>query len=107
VVEGEFEVIKRSDVQDIVIAVREPGEVFGEMALLDDAPRIATVRAIRESRVLKIRGEVFEAILAHSPTAALSILKTVTLRLRQNEGLLRQSEKMAGLGLWLQVWRMN
>jgi signal transduction histidine kinase len=98
VVDGEFEVIKRSDVQDIVIAVREAGEVFGEMALLDDAPRIATVRAMRESQVLKIRGQAFEAILAHSPTAALSILKTVTLRLRQNEGLLRQSEKMAGLG---------
>ena len=54
VVDGEFEVIKRSDVQDIVIAVREVGEVFGEMALLDDAPRIATVRAVREGRVLKI-----------------------------------------------------
>ena len=98
VVDGEFEVIKRSDLQDIVIAVRESGEVFGEMALLDDAPRIATVRAVRESHVLKIRGEAFEAMLAHSPTAAFSILKTVTLRLRQNEALLRQSEKMAGLG---------
>ncbi len=98
VVDGEFEVIKKSDVQDIVIAVREAGEVFGEMALLDDAPRIATVRAVRDSQVLKIRGEEFESILAHSPTAALSILKTVTLRLRQNEALLRQSEKMAGLG---------
>jgi signal transduction histidine kinase len=98
VIDGEFEVIKRSDVQDIVIAVRESGEVFGEMALLDDAPRIATVKAVRESQVLKIRGEAFEAVLAHSPTAALSILKTVTQRLRQNEGLLRQSEKMAGLG---------
>ncbi|MFH1186321.1 MAG: ATP-binding protein [Chloroflexota bacterium] len=98
VVEGEFEVIKKSDVQDIVIAVRESGEVFGEMALLDKAPRTATVRSVGQSQVLKIRGDAFQAMLAHSPTAALNILKTVSLRLRQNEGLLRQTEKMAALG---------
>ena len=98
VVEGEFEVIKKSDVQDIVIAVRESGEVFGEMALLDQAPRTATVRAVNESRVLKIPGEAFQRMLSHSPTAALNMLKTVSLRLRQNEGLLRQTEKMAALG---------
>ena len=98
VVQGEFEVIKRSDVQDIVIAVRQSGEVFGEMALLDQAPRTATVRAVADSRVLKIRGETFQDMLRRSPTAALSILQTVSLRLRQNEGLLRQTEKMAALG---------
>jgi signal transduction histidine kinase len=98
VVQGEFEVIKKSDVQDIVIAVRESGEVFGEMALLDQAPRTATVRAVGQSQVLKIGGDAFQAMLAHSPTAALNILQTVSLRLRQNEGLLRQTEKMAALG---------
>ena len=65
--DGEFEVIKKSDVQDIVIAVRQSGEVFGEMALLDQAPRTATVRAVAESQVLKIRGEAFQAMLRHSP----------------------------------------
>ncbi len=98
VVEGEFEVIKKSDVQDIVIAVRQSGEVFGEMALLDRAPRTATVRAVADSQVLKIPGDAFQAMLRQSPTAALSILQTVSLRLRQNEGLLRQTEKMAALG---------
>lgn len=98
VVEGEFEVIKKSDVQNIVIAVRQSGEVFGEMALLDNAPRTATVRAVHESKVMVIRGDAFQALLAGSPTAALSMLKTVSLRLRQNEGLLRQTEKMAALG---------
>jgi len=98
ILDGEFEVVKKSDVQNIVIAVREPGEVFGEMALLDQAPRMATVHAVRDSKVLKIRGETFQQMLAHSSSAALSILQTVSTRLRQNEGLLRQSEKMAALG---------
>jgi len=98
ILDGEFEVVKKSDVQNIVIAVREPGEVFGEMALLDQAPRMATVHAVRDSKVLKIRGETFQQLLAHSSSAALSILQTVSKRLRQNEGLLRQNEKMAALG---------
>jgi len=98
ILDGEFEVVKKSDVQNIVIAVREPGEVFGEMALLDQAPRMATVRALRDSQVLKIRGETFQQMLTHSSSAALSIMQTVSKRLRQNEGLLRQNEKMAALG---------
>jgi len=98
ILDGEFEVTKKSDVQNIVIAVREAGEVFGEMALLDQSPRTATIRAMRNGRVLRIRGETFQQMLAHSSSAALSILQTVSSRLRQNEGLLRQNEKMAALG---------
>jgi signal transduction histidine kinase len=98
VVDGEFEVVKKSERQDIVIAVRENGEVFGEMALIDQAPRNATVRAVRESAVLRISDDTFKQLLAHSPTASLAILQTVSRRLRQNESLVRQSEKMAALG---------
>jgi len=96
--DGQFEVIKKSNRQDIVISVREAGEVFGEMALIDRAPRNATVRAVRTSQVLKISGETFNQLLTQSPSASLSILQTVSQRLRQNESLLRQSEKMAALG---------
>jgi signal transduction histidine kinase len=98
VVDGEFEVVKKSDIRDIVIAIREPGEVIGEMALLDQTPRMATVRAIRAGNVLRIKGETFQELLSHSSNAALAILHTVSNRLRQNEGLLRQNEKMAALG---------
>ncbi len=98
VIEGELEITKKSDRQNIVIAIREPGEVIGEMALLDQAPRMATVRAIRASKLLKIRGETFQQLLSQNPSATLSILRTVSRRLRQNEALLRQSEKMAALG---------
>ena len=98
ITEGEVEVTKRSDTQTIVIALREPGEVLGEMALLDHAPRMATVRAVRASRFLRISGETFTQLLSQKPSAAVAILQTVTRRLRQNEALLRQSEKMAALG---------
>ena len=98
VVDGEFEVVKKSDRQSITIALREAGEVFGEMALIDQAPRNATVRVVRSGRVLKIGEDSFKQLLAHSPSASLSMLRTVSRRLRQNESLVRQNEKMAALG---------
>jgi signal transduction histidine kinase len=98
VLDGEFEIIKKSNRQDIVIAVRDAGEVFGEMALIDQSPRTATVRALRKSSLLRIGGDTFKQLLSQSGSASLSILRTVSRRLRQNEGLVRQNEKMAALG---------
>jgi signal transduction histidine kinase len=98
VVDGEFEIIKKSDQQDIVIAVRDQGAVIGEMALIDNAPRMASVRAVTDGNLLKISDEVFFQLLQNSTTAVLAVLRTVSARLRQNEAMLRQSEKMAALG---------
>lgn len=98
ILDGEFEVSKRSAQQDIKLDVREQGAVIGEMSLLDHAPRSATVRALKDGRLLLIEQSTFDQLFASSPTAAMSILHTVTARLRQNEALLHQREKMAGLG---------
>ncbi len=42
---GEVEVLKASGSRDVLLAVRGPGDVVGEMALLDAAPRMASIRA--------------------------------------------------------------
>jgi len=98
ILEGEFEILKRAGNQDVLLAVRGAGEVMGEMSLLDQTPRSATVRALLPSLVLEIGQEAFRHLVSASPSAALSILRTVTSRLRNTEAMLRQSEKMAALG---------
>ena len=98
ILEGEFEVLKRAGSQDVLLAIRGAGEVMGEMSLLDQTPRSATVRALVPSQVLEIGQEAFRHLVSASPSAALSILRTVTSRLRNTEAMLRQSEKMAALG---------
>ena len=98
ILDGEFEVTKRSGPQEIALAVREPGAVIGEMSLLDDSPRSASVRAQTAGHLLAIRHDTFHQLLSTSPSAALAILHTVTSRLRQNEALLHEREKMAALG---------
>jgi signal transduction histidine kinase len=98
VLEGEFEISKRSGKKDVVIAVRGAGEVMGEMALLSEAPRSATVTALGPVRLLRLDKESFQSVLRSSPEAALAILETVTGRLRDTESMLRHHEKLSALG---------
>ncbi len=96
--EGEIEISRYSDGREIPLAVRGPGEVIGEMALLEEAPRMASARARTPGVLLAIGRTELEQLLTSSPTAARSMLGTVMQRLRETEAALRQSEKMAQLG---------
>ncbi len=98
VLDGEFQVTKRSGNSDVVLAMRGVGELFGEMSLLEERPRSASARATRDSQLFKISKAVFDELIATRPAATLSILRTVMERLRNTEAMLRQNEKMASLG---------
>ena len=98
VVKGIFEITKQSGQSVIKIDVRNPGDVLGEMALLSQAPRSATVTAVTDCETLCISKQVFENLLSTSSTAALAVLHWVMNRLNQNDALLHQQERMAALG---------
>jgi CRP/FNR family transcriptional regulator, cyclic AMP receptor protein len=59
VLDGELEVTKRQGSQDVLLALYEPGQFFGEMALLEQTPRSASVRTLRESTLLVISQAAF------------------------------------------------
>ncbi len=96
--EGQIEILRKSGGRDVSIAVRRPGDVIGEMALLGSVPRTASGMAQSDSLLLVIEHAQFEELLETSPSAARTLLRTVMSRLRSAEGMLRQSEKMAQLG---------
>ena len=98
VVKGVFEITKQSGQSVIKIDVRNPGDVLGEMALLSQAPRSATVTSTTDSEALCISQKAFENLLSSSSTAALAVLHWVMTRLSQNDALLHQQERMAALG---------
>lgn len=97
VVDGELVVTKTTGDKDLVLARLGPGEVVGEMALLDQAPRTATVTASQKSRVIRIPVSAFEELL-QDPRLVRRMFKTVTYRLRDIEITLRHEERMAALG---------
>lgn len=67
------------------LATLGAGEVVGEMALLDDLPRSATVTAIDPSRCLLVPVWDFRATLRESPDIAIKLLTQLSKRLRKTE----------------------
>jgi len=79
---GEIEILKTSGGRNVLLAVRKPGEVIGEMSLLESAPRFASVRARADSTLLAIGHEQLNDLLNTSPSAARALLHTITARLQ-------------------------
>lgn len=96
--EGQIEILKHSGGRVVLLAVRQPGEVIGEISLLEAAPRNASGRARTDSILLAISHDQLDNLLKISPSAARAMLHTITSRLRTTELVLQQSEKMAQLG---------
>jgi ATP-binding cassette subfamily B protein len=82
---GVTEVIRANGQGEDVVAHLEDGDFFGEMALLDDAPRNATVRAVTPTLTLSLDRAQFEDLLRTSPDAA-EIVRRVAAR-RAEDGM--------------------
>ena len=95
---GKLEITKQTSGREVLLAVRQEGDVIGELALLEEAPRMASVRAHGSAKLLSIRKDALDALLANSPSAARAMLETVLARWRSTQAQLRQSEQMAQLG---------
>ncbi len=61
------------------------GDWVGEMALIQNAPRAATVRALTECTVLEMSKHNFETMLTRSPRMAINIIRTTLDRMREND----------------------
>jgi uncharacterized membrane protein len=66
------------------------GEYFGELAIFDDKPRSASVRAVVETVLLELTRQELAEHLGRSKTAAMIILREMAERLRETNALLSQ-----------------
>lgn len=98
ITEGEVEVVKITGDREVLLARRVAGDVIGEMALLDGAPRMASVRASADSTLVTISKEALDHLVQTSASAARSLFSVLLSRWRQTQAQLRQSERMAQLG---------
>ena len=84
---GEVEVVKGLDSPNQeVLATLGPGDFFGEMAIIDDSPRSATVRAITDTECIAITRWDFMAEVRTRPDIAIQMLPVLVKRIRAAEG---------------------
>lgn len=92
--EGQIEILKTSAEGQVLLAIRQAGDLIGEMSLLDKAPRLGSARARTDSLLLAVRQEQFNHLLDASPSAARAILGIIIPRWRNIETVLQQNEQI-------------
>jgi len=84
--EGEVKVSKMSDDgREKVLEMLGPGGFFGEMALLDQEPRSASVKAVADCVLLALSRNDFMGLLRRNPEISLELLRELTRRLRETD----------------------
>ena len=91
---GQVEVVQKVNEGEQRLAVLDTGDFFGEMALFEREVRSATVRALSDSRVLKIDKKTLLRRIKEDPLLAVNLLQTMSHRIRElNAGLAQAGAK--------------
>jgi signal transduction histidine kinase len=86
ILEGEVQVTKLvNDNEDHLLKTLRPGDFFGEMALIHNVPRAATVASTTPIVVLELDKKEFDRVLQHSSSVALAMVREISSRLREND----------------------
>lgn len=78
-----------SDGKQALLAIIDPGEMFGELAMLDAGQREEFAETMEASTVVLIPGEVVQELMEESPQLALGVTKMMGLRRRRVERRLK------------------
>jgi phosphoserine phosphatase RsbU/P len=94
IISGGLEVITHVAGSEVQLEVRKPGQIIGEMALLDRSPRSAMVRAVADTHVAVMDERNFMLLLASDPALALGMLRDGTTRIRNtNQRMITDLER--------------
>jgi CRP/FNR family transcriptional regulator, cyclic AMP receptor protein len=89
ILEGEAEVLVDSDAGPVMVAVLGRNAFVGEIAILCDVPRTATVRARQRSVTLRIKKDLFLRLIMEFPQMAVAMLRELAHRLEMTNQKLR------------------
>ena len=83
VVEGSVRVLRArsTTAQETDLATRVPGDVVGEMALITQEPRMASLVASGDVRTLRVGRREFEGVLRERPDTAIAVIRVLSQRL--------------------------
>lgn len=79
---GQVEIARGNGNAELVLATIEEGNLFGEMALIEDAPRMATARAMRPTKCVIIPKRAFNKLMRDANPILQVVLGTMMQRVR-------------------------
>lgn len=89
--------------KEVILSILGPGEFFGEMGLIDDSPRSASVVAIESCELLSITKRDFKKCLAENFEMAMAVMRGLVRRLREAD---RKIGSLALLDVYGRVARL-
>jgi len=92
-----------ADGKEVILSILGPGEFFGEMGLIDDAPRSASVVAIEPCELLVITRRDFKKSMAENTEMAMAVMRGLVRRLREAD---RKIGSLALLDVYGRVARL-
>lgn len=93
ILDGEVEIIGATSAGEFVVAVVGPNNLQGEMGVITNAPRGATVRARTAVRALRISGDVFLRLITENPECALDVMRQLSARVTASNGRLSAAQR--------------
>src|SRR5256885_12266278 len=89
--------------KEVILSILGPGEFFGEMGLIDDAPRSASVVAIEPCELLSITKRDFKRCMTDNAELAMAVMRGLVRRLREAD---RKIGSLALLDVYGRVARL-
>ncbi len=86
-------VVGEADGKETILSILGKGEFFGDMGVIDDGPRSATVVAIEPCELLAITRQAFRRCLGGNPDLAMAVMRVLVRRLREAD------RKIGGLAM--------
>ncbi len=97
VLSGKVNVVKTIKGREVTVATLKKGDVFGEMGLIGEAPRTASIVAVGKTTLGMIEKEIFTKLLNQIPGDFQCVIKAMVSRLSST------TEKLAHVGLQLEL----
>ena len=79
--EGKVKIVKIIADKEKILDILQPGEIFGEMAIIEEAPRSATIVAVDNVKALEFNKANFDILINAKPEMALKLLKVFANRI--------------------------
>ncbi len=93
IMEGAVDIITETDTGPVVMSTLCENQLIGELGLLNNTPRIATLIANGDLKAMKITDEMFFRLLRENPEASLDVIRMLSKKLIESHALVEKLQK--------------